>query len=109
MTWEVYGLIDPRNSEVFYIGCSAAGAKSRAQAHRCDPASSAYRRYQEIITDDGDVGVCIFGTFDEKIEAKVLEGRLILAMPNVVNKKSFHGLPSSILYPGWQGCSLAAS
>lgn len=110
MTWEVYGLIDPRNNKVFYVGCSRVGSKYRATAHGNDSASSAYWVYRDIVELGLVVGVCIFGSFDEKITARVLEGRLILALPDIVNnKKNWRGLPSSILYPGWHNMDCPVS
>ena len=110
MIWEVYGLIDPRNNKVFYVGCSRIGSKYRATAHGNDSASSAYWVYRDIIELGLTVGVCIFGSFDEKITARVLEGRLILALPDIVNnKKNWRGLPSSILYPGWHNMDCPVS
>ena len=110
MTWEVYGLIDPRNDKVFYIGCSKIGSKNRAKAHGLDSASSAYWIYRDIEALGLVVGVCIFGSFNEKISARVLEGRLILALPDIVNnKKNWRGLPSSILYPGWHNMEVAGT
>lgn len=100
--WSVYGLIDPRGRSVFYVGCSAK-VPYRVVQHHSDPASSAYHVCQTIRSSGFKVEYCIFGSFLDKLPAKILEGRLILAMPSVVNnKKSYHGLPSSTLYPDWQ-------
>lgn len=96
--WIVYGLIDPRDQSVFYVGLSTDPDKRLSQ-HKTDPASPAYGVCQVI---GSNIKYCVFGRFWEKKPAKVLEGRLILAMPQLVNRKSHHGLPSSILCPDWQ-------
>ena len=99
--WTVYGLIDPREGSVFYIGVTT-NLRNRISGHMTDPASSAYHVCCVIKSEGRSVDYCVFGKFIRKLPAKILEGRLILALPNLVNKTSFHGLPSSVLYPDWQ-------
>lgn len=104
--WTVYGLIDPRDGTIFYVGMSSAIGK-RIPQHSTDLASQAYWRCRSILEDGVKVGSCIFGRDLGKLEAKIMEGRLIWMLPHVVNKKSFHGLPSSLLYPDWQDLRLS--
>ena len=101
MAWNVYGLIDPRNNVVFYVGLSSR-VDARKGQHCADSSSPAWRRCREILDDGQKVRLCVFGSFADKQRAKILEGRLILALPDVVNKKSYHGLPSSTFFPDWQ-------
>lgn len=100
MTWAVYGLIDPRDGHVFYIGMSTHPDR-RIPEHGNDRASSAWERCQDIKSAGLSVGACLFGEFEDKQEAKIVEGRLILSIPGAVNKKTSYGLPSSIINPGW--------
>jgi hypothetical protein len=100
MMWTVYGLIDPRDSAVFYIGMSAK-LKNRIVAHNSDPASAAWPRCREIIEAGFTAGWCSFGQFSDKSAANIVEGRLILSIPWVVNSKSSYGLPSKIVHPKW--------
>lgn len=100
-TWMVYGLIDPRSGNVFYVGITTNVA-SRMRSHMSDRASSAWNVCQVLQSDGLKPSHCVFGRYLDKLPAKILEGRLILSLPGLVNKKSFHGMPSSVLYPDWQ-------
>ncbi len=99
--WHVYGLIDPRNKSVFYVGRST-NVDRRLLSHCSDPSSPAWAVCQVIKSSGLQISHCIFGTYLTKLGAKILEGRLILALPNLVNAKSFHALPSEAFYPDWQ-------
>lgn len=101
MTWTVYGLVDPRDRSVFYVGMTTRKVGIRVADHKSDPASAAWRKCRELIQAGVDVEWCSFGAFEDKDAAKIVEGRLILSIPTVVNSKSSYGLPSSWLHPGW--------
>lgn len=98
--WTVYGLIDPRDNAVFYIGMSTI-PKARLNGHISDSASAAWSRCQDIKAAGLKAGQCFFGSFDDKHAANVLEGRLILSIPDVCNCKNAYGLPSSIIDSTW--------
>lgn len=99
--WTVYGLIDPRDRSVFYVGMSTVVDRRIAQ-HSQDPASSAYQVCRIILSEGLEIGTCVFGSFTDKLAAKIMEGRLALVLPYAVNKKTKFGLPSCNLYPDWQ-------
>jgi hypothetical protein len=98
--WKVYGLIDPRDATVFYVGISR-NLKARLNNHIYDSASAAWPRCQRIKDDGMKAVMCVFGMYDDKNEAKITEGRLILSLPDVCNCKTAYGLPSSIINPTW--------
>lgn len=83
--YKVYGLIDPRNNRVFYIGMSYI-LLSRVPAHNTDKNGAAYVRCQEIIQDGYRAKFCVFGIFEDGEEAARLESYLITALPVLVNR-----------------------
>src|SRR5713101_2100460 len=95
MVWTVYGLIDPRDNSVFYIGCSE-NVHRRVREHCCDSASSAWPRCRDIESSGLTIEFCILGVFDIKLKARLLEGRLILTLPAILNKKTYHALPRAM-------------
>jgi hypothetical protein len=104
-TWSVYGLVDPRNRTVFYVGVTKWEPDRRLAAHCSDPASSAWDVCRAIKGSGLRVEVCIFGQFLERAPARLLEGRMIVLLPHLVNCKTHHGLPSTVLLPNWKDLS----
>src|SRR4051812_37105623 len=96
MMFFTYGLIDPRDNRVFYVGQSAH-LRDRMCAHSsCDPANPSYSREANL----RDVGIrfqfCIFGEFETRHEAMRLERILAPTLPDLWN---VGGLLSANLYP----------
>lgn len=87
--YKVYGLIDPRNERVFYIGMSYI-VLSRVGSHDTDKKGSAYLMCQEIIRAGYKPRHCIFGIFEDGGLAAHLEATLITALPDLVNKTHRH-------------------
>lgn len=83
--YKVYGLIDPRDHKVFYVGMSYI-VKSRVKSHNTDKNGSAYERCQEIIRDGYIPTYCLFGIFDDAQHASFLEDALITTLPSLVNR-----------------------
>lgn len=93
-TYDVYGLIDPSDHQVFYVGCSKA-FRNRLQGHLYDSASSAWHRCQKIIKRGDKVGHCLFARGLPREDARILEARLTLSIPSLTNSKASHILPLS--------------
>lgn len=97
MIWAVYGLVDPRTAKVFYVGCTSK-LKQRITAHHCDPASAAYWRCHDLRAVGLRAECIIFATAETKIAVKVVEARLILSIPDLVNSKKPCGMAQDF---GW--------
>lgn len=95
--WTVYELVDPRDGEPFYVGCTS-NTKARHLAHRTDPASAAYRRCREIKGEGLMVQMREVERFDDKIEARRKERDMILSNERLLNSRKF-GMLSLVLYP----------
>jgi hypothetical protein len=93
-TWGVYGLIDPADSLVFYVGCSSNPQRRIAQNSH-DPGSAAYPQCRRIIERGEKIGHCLFARGLSKEDARILEARLILSIPALTNSKAFHVMPLS--------------
>ena len=83
MTWEVYGLVDPRDSVVFYVGYSKHGGAHRHGAHCTDRAligleSRMPRYYRER---KQSIGLCIWG-IRHKARCKDFRGAVNSSYPN---------------------------
>jgi len=85
LPWKVYGLIDPRDGRVFYVGVSYI-VQSRVVSHNSDPASSAWHTCREIVESGTKPDYCIFGSFALKRSALFLEASLITAIPKLTNR-----------------------
>lgn len=82
----VYGLIDPRDDSVFYIGYTKH-LSARISGHRAvDWGCSAAFRCRDIKNEGKRVGYKVFGTYDDKTVARWHERNLILSMTGLVNK-----------------------
>lgn len=84
--WTVYGLVDPRNEEVFYIG-SSMRVKRRVLQHQSDYASPAIFRMKELKAVGLKAIVKQYGTYKTKAEAWAHEYELIGSTPTVLNKQ----------------------
>ena len=80
----LYGLIDPRTGEVFYVGVSW-NPTIRLGNHKNDPASSAYLRCREIIAAGFDVEIEIADVFPSRTSAEGVERELIRVLPGLTN------------------------
>lgn len=85
MNWSVYGLIDPRDRRVFYIGVTA-NTKQRLSSHMSDQQSAAWAKCNEIKQSGSVPLMCIFGETDVYAEAIHLESALIIAIPHTYNR-----------------------
>jgi len=86
MAHSVYGLIDPRNQRLFYIGYSSK-LSDRLVAHHNTGSNDCWSALVMKELEDLDLRVehCILGEFDSKKEALELEKKLIRLLPNTVN------------------------
>ena len=96
--WYVYGLIDPRDFSVFYIGIST-NVKNRLANHHSDCASSAWHKCKEIKEAGLKAAHCVFAILPDKLSAKLLERALVKALPVLENSRNPKGMASEGLYP----------
>lgn len=75
--WICYGVIDPRDFVVFYVGITRKTWRHRLGQHTVDPASSAYGRLQEIRESRKQAFSVVFKSFDTEQEARNFEDALI--------------------------------
>ncbi len=85
MMHEVYGLIDPRNGKIFYVGYSANTRQRIMHHNSCDPATSSHQRTREIRDAGLKLRWMILGQFSTVREARDWERLLIIEMPGLVN------------------------
>lgn len=85
LPFKVYGLVDPRDHVLFYVGMSYT-VKSRVVAHNTDKNGAAYTRCQEIIADGYKPAYCILGVFTDEFAAVALENALITVLPDIANR-----------------------
>lgn len=88
--WHVYGLVDPRTNEIFYVGATT-DPEMRKNAHKSDSASAAWHRIQEIAAAGLEHDIKVIKKFADKKTAIDHENYLIKSMPSLVNL-SFPGL-----------------
>ncbi len=81
----VYGLSDPQTGTVFYIGISKDPIR-RLPQHRSDRGSSAYQRYQKILSAGLQPQLIIFWQCKEN-RANHIERRLVNEYPALTNRK----------------------
>lgn len=86
--WHVYGLIDPRNGCVFYIGITQNMERRYSQHHICQE-SSARAVCRDIAQAGAQVGRCVFGVFEYERMARFLERQLITCIPQTYNQTFF--------------------
>lgn len=83
--WHVYGLIDPRTDQPFYIGMTK-DCNQRLSQHRSKGAKPEIRsRIQEIAAGGHDVGMRIIAQFTTYKRAALKEMAVIQATENIVN------------------------
>lgn len=83
----VYGLADPRNGELFYIGSTTnLNLPSRLLSHRYNADSSARPRVQELAKLGLAPDVRRYGTHDTKAAAWAEEYGLIAQHPKLANR-----------------------
>lgn len=82
--WAVYGLVDPRDGLVFYIGCTVDPI-NRLSGHFTDPSSAAYFRMRELRGYKPKIR--IYGWYEDKEAALDREADLTLNIPNLVNRR----------------------
>jgi len=98
MKYTVYGLSDPRDEAIFYVGITT-NLRDRVSSHSNDRASAAFPRCRDIIESGNAVCWKILGQSDDKIEAKRVERDAILNLPGLANSKNPKGMLSLLLYP----------
>lgn len=92
----LYGLLDPRTQTIFYVGVSRAPF-TRMAHHRCDPASSAFLRVQEIMAAGFKCEVKVLHECVDRIRAYALERKVIAQHPGLVNSYRYHNKPFDII------------
>lgn len=98
MKFFTYGLIDPRNSRVFYVGQTNSVRDRLRQHHRCDPANASYATVWDIRDAGLWLRFCTFGEFDSRFMAMRLERALVLNLSGLTNSRT-HGLLSDTKWP----------
>ena len=83
--WAVYGLEDPRNREIFYVGFSR-DVIERAKQHRWTSDGAPWGRIREILAAGFDFTIKILKEFDTEKKARKHEARLIATLPNLTNR-----------------------
>jgi hypothetical protein len=83
--WNVYNLVDPRDGEVFYVGCTV-NTLGRLSNHNSDPASAAWPRCSEI-RDAGERAILVVqAIFWDMVAALEFENSLIREASKAVNR-----------------------
>lgn len=82
----VYGLVDPRDGKVFYVGITANRLSYRVYCHSHDPISAAWPRIQELKKLSLELGVHILAEYPSRDQAWEHEHRLIHTLPGLVNR-----------------------
>lgn len=80
----VYGLIDPRNSRVFYVG-QTINVKNRMMNHRSDPGSAAFGVCRDIIRAGFALRHVTYALVGDIVTAMRVERMVIKALPYIVN------------------------
>lgn len=80
----VYGLVDPRTEQIFYVGVSKY-PNFRLEQHRSDQLSSAYDLIQDMQDEGWQCGMEILQKFETRRQALDHELRLIRTLPGLVN------------------------
>lgn len=86
----VYGLIDPQDGAVFYVGI-AGNVPNRVAQHMTDRTSAAWPRCQQIKARGDDPAYCLFAAGIFLSEGRVFEAGIIRLLPDLDNKQ--HRLP----------------
>jgi predicted GIY-YIG superfamily endonuclease len=93
----VYCLAD-HGGEIFYVGISS-DPEQRFRRHRNDELSAAYDRIQEVIEQHGREPLLnVIKRFDNRQSAEEFERRLIVSIPNLVNRQRLQAKP----FPDWR-------
>lgn len=87
MTYSVYGLIDPRDGEVFYVGYSKNLVQRLSKHRSVDWDCAACFRCKEIKDKGLSLEHTVMGEFEQISDAAQLETSLILSLPNLVNSR----------------------
>lgn len=83
----VYGLVDPRDGETFYIGMTKQPL-GRLSGHKSDPASAAYHRIRDIRKCGEQVRMEIIEQFGDRERATRFERSLIVSRPGLLNRET---------------------
>lgn len=87
-TWTIYGMIDPRDYRLFYIGMTTVDFHTRLSGHKNDSASAANRRCRELAEFKLTPIFVALTTKPSLREARKAERDLILAMPWLDNREA---------------------
>jgi len=82
--WFIYGLVDPRTDEVFYVGCSVC-PEDRLKCHRSDVLSAARPRILDLLGLGLKAGIRVFSEHTEFWRARNAEDTLIATLPGLTN------------------------
>ncbi len=89
MTYAVYGLIDPRDAGVFYVGCTKRSPRVCIESHRGDPSRAAYHRLRELRGEGLDPIWIAFRRFDDRRLALRFERSMIILLDEpLLNRES---------------------
>jgi predicted GIY-YIG superfamily endonuclease len=83
--WFVYGLRDPRDGVIYYVG-SSCRPHARAKQHASQRTCSAYERTRELWKLGTPCEVVILSVHDYQVRAWSAECVEIMTRPNLVNK-----------------------
>lgn len=83
----VYGLVDPADMRIFYVGISSR-VRTRLHQHETSRESAAWSMIQAAtVTPGGPACAVVFGEFEDRAEALALEGQLIRLLPGLTNRQ----------------------
>lgn len=82
----VYGLISPRSGWVFYVGMTKSFSKRLYSHFSWFPKNSTAGIIREIKEDGLKPSYCVFGVFDDLVDAAIVEANLIASIPDLVNR-----------------------
>lgn len=105
-SYHVYGLIDPRDGKLFYIGCTKSLTARIASHRNIDWVCSSAFTCRDIKAAGLRLEHKVFGEYADKITAKWHERELILSTTGLVNKTR-NGVLSFIMYPPEKGLEYA--
>jgi len=73
--FKLYGLIDPRNDELYYIGCTGSPMATRMSQHiaLCDGSDEKNKRIEELLNANIFPKVHVFYYFVSKEKARIAE------------------------------------
>ena len=93
--WYVYGLVDPRDGEIFYIGCTS-NPSSRLKGHFTDSAAGGgWGRHYHLRKTGLKIEMVILSKHLDFCAARLEEWRQIQSRKGLVNGQQHYAAPES--------------